>query len=155
MGPLPPICFCFQGFARYQGDAGDDGVTFARRVLGFALLSGRCFTLAPGAQYQPVTSWDLFMRYLLVVMMVLGGSAYADTLIHAGRLVDVVEGKILSEQTIRIEGDRIAAVEPGFITDADARVVDLSDATVMPGFMDMHVHLLQELNPPASYAEGF
>ncbi len=95
------------------------------------------------------------MRYLLVVMMVLGGAAQADTLIHAGRLVDVAEGKILSEQTIRIEGDRIAAIESGFVTDADAQVVDLSDATVMPGFMDMHVHLLQELNPPASYAEGF
>ena len=95
------------------------------------------------------------MRYLLVVMMVVGGAAQADTLIHAGRLVDVAEGKILSEQTIRIEGDRIAAIESGFVTDADAQVVDLSDATVMPGFMDMHVHLLQELNPPASYAEGF
>ena len=95
------------------------------------------------------------MHYLLVVMMVFGASARADTLIHAGRLVDVAEGKILTEQTIRIEGDRIAAVEPGFIKDADAQVVDLSDATVMPGFMDMHVHLLQELNPPASYAEGF
>ena len=95
------------------------------------------------------------MRYLLVVMMVLGGAAQADTLIHAGRLVDVAEGKILNKQTIRIEGDRIAAIESGFVTDADAQVVDLSDATVMPGFMDMHVHLLQELNPPASYAEGF
>lgn len=95
------------------------------------------------------------MRYVLIYTLFLAASAGADTLIHAGRLVDVAAGKILSEQTIRIQDDRIVAVESGFVTDATAAVIDLSEATVMPGFMDMHVHLLQELNPPASYAEGF
>ena len=63
--------------------------------------------------------------------------------------------RVLTEQTIQIEGDRIVAVSPGYLKDEGAQVIDLSDATVMPGFMDMHVHLGQELNPPGSYSEGF
>ncbi|MCH1579454.1 MAG: amidohydrolase family protein [Luminiphilus sp.] len=96
------------------------------------------------------------MRSLgLILVLLLINSAHADTLIYAGRLVDVVAGEVLSKQTIRVQDDRIVAVTPGYTKDEKAEVIDLSDATVMPGFMDMHVHLLQELDPPASYAEGF
>ena len=96
------------------------------------------------------------MRSLaLILVLVSLESAYADTLIHAGRLVDVAASEVLTEQTIRVREDRIVAVTPGYAEDEAAEVIDLRDATVMPGFMDMHVHLLQELDPPTSYAEGF
>jgi len=91
---------------------------------------------------------------LLVVALCCAGAS-ASTIIHAGQLVDVASGQILTEQTIQIEGDRIVAVSPGYLREEGAQVVDLRDATVMPGFMDMHVHLGQELNPPGSYSEGF
>ena len=77
------------------------------------------------------------------------------TLIHAGKLVDVAEGKVLDKRTIRIEGDRIVSVSKGYKDLEGASVIDLRDATLMPGFMDMHVHLDHELDPPGSYSEGF
>ena len=96
------------------------------------------------------------MRSLALILVLFSlESAYADTLIHAGRLVDVAASEVLTEQTIRVREDRIVAVTPGYAEDEAAEVIDLRDATVMPGFMDMHVHLLQELDPPTSYAEGF
>ena len=91
----------------------------------------------------------------LVVVALCCASAQASTMIHAGQLVDVANSQVLVEQTIRVEGDRIVAVIPGYVTEAGFEVVDLRDATVMPGFMDMHVHLGQELDPPGSYSEGF
>ncbi|MDT5120708.1 MAG: hypothetical protein QOC96_190 [Acidobacteriota bacterium] len=67
-------------------------------------------------------------------------------LIHAGRLVDVRAGRVVENQGILIEGERIKSV--GAWADvrgrapSSARVLDLSNETVMPGFSDCHVHIL-------------
>lgn len=79
----------------------------------------------------------------------------ATTIIHAGHLVDVVAGKVHDERSIIIDDGRITAVEAGFINQTDATLIDLKDATVLPGFMDMHVHLDGELDPPTSYSAGY
>ena len=50
-------------------------------------------------------------------------------------------GSMLSNQIILIRGDRIADVGPSVAIPADARVIDLSSATVMPGMIDAHVHV--------------
>jgi imidazolonepropionase-like amidohydrolase len=71
------------------------------------------------------------------------GVAPAITVIRAGRLIDVEAGRVLSDQVLVIEGERIVAVGPA----ASARVpagateIDLSAATVLPGLLDGHVHL--------------
>ena len=67
------------------------------------------------------------------------------TLIHAGKLIDVVAGKVLETQSIVIADGRIQAVEAGYREAADA--IDLTNATVMPGWLDMHVHIASENNP--------
>jgi imidazolonepropionase-like amidohydrolase len=76
------------------------------------------------------------------------------TVIHAGRLVDVLAGEVLPSRAITIEGDRVTAVEP--IGDAppapDARLLDLSDRTVLPGFIDCHAHLIGEVEGGHGYA---
>ena len=73
------------------------------------------------------------------------GNAAAATLIHAGRLIDGVSDQARERVTVVVEGDRIKAIESGFRSAAAGdQVVDLSAATVMPGWMDMHVHLTQE-----------
>lgn len=92
--------------------------------------------------------------YLFIVTAA-GVHAAPDTVIHAGRLVDVDAERVRTEVSVLIEGDRIAAVEDGFVSPEGATVIDLSGHTVLPGFMDMHVHLDHELDPPRSYSEGF
>jgi len=70
------------------------------------------------------------------------GAATADTLIHAGTLIDVDAGRAYNNQTIRIDGDTISGIESGFTTPGDGdTLIDLSQSTVIPGLMDMHVHL--------------
>ncbi len=68
------------------------------------------------------------------------------TLIKAGRLVDTRAGRVLENQGILVEGDRIKAVGPFAAISASApagvRTIDLSRATVLPGLTDCHTHIL-------------
>ncbi len=85
---------------------------------------------------------------LTCLALALAAPAPAATLIHAGHLIDGVSGERHAERTIVIEGTTITAVEEGFRAPGDGdTVIDLSAATVLPGLMDMHVHLTGELNP--------
>ena len=88
------------------------------RTYGFALF---IFGLAAGAQ----------------------AIAQDETYIRAGQLVDVVDGRLRSNQTIVIRGDRIERVGNATAIDIPngANVIDLSNYTILPGLIDMHVHL--------------
>lgn len=75
------------------------------------------------------------------------GTAAAATLIHAGRLIDAVSDAPRERMTIVVEGRQITAVESGYrAAAAGDEVIDLSAATVLPGLMDMHVHLTEEVS---------
>jgi imidazolonepropionase-like amidohydrolase len=77
------------------------------------------------------------------------------TYIHAGTLIDGRSAAPRSRVTVIVEGDRIAAVEDGFRSPArGASLVDLSRSVVMPGLIDMHVHLEGETSPDR-YLETF
>ncbi|WP_127136473.1 metal-dependent hydrolase family protein [Flagellimonas oceanensis] len=78
-----------------------------------------------------------------------------DTYLHCGRIVDVENGKILKEKTIVVSGTSIKSIEDGYVNGGSANVVvDLKNKTVMPGFIDMHVHIESESNP-AAYIQTF
>lgn len=87
-----------------------------------------------------------FCVSLALALALLSGASHAGVVVvHAGHLIDVDRGRVLADQAVRIEGDRIVSVEPWSADAArDARRVDWSRFTVLPGLMDMHTHLADE-----------
>jgi imidazolonepropionase-like amidohydrolase len=70
--------------------------------------------------------------------------------IRAGRLFDSRTGAMLTNQVVLVRGDRIADVGPSVAIPAGARVIDLSQSTVLPGMIDAHVHVY----PPDELSEA-
>jgi imidazolonepropionase-like amidohydrolase len=67
------------------------------------------------------------------------------TILYCGKLIDVKEKKVLTEVSVIIKGNIISDVLKGYIiADTIDKVIDLKNRTVMPGLMDMHVHLESE-----------
>jgi len=66
--------------------------------------------------------------------------------IRAGRLFDAKAGTMLQNHVVLIRGERIVDVGASVTVPAGARVIDLSNATVLPGMIDAHVHVA--LNVP-------
>lgn len=91
----------------------------------------------------------------LAAMLLAHCASAQTTYLHCGKLIDCVSNSAQSEMTIIVEGNRIKEVQKGYAkAPADAKVIDLKNKTVMPGLMDMHVHLEGESNPK-SYEEKF
>ena len=66
------------------------------------------------------------------------------TAITAGRLIDGVDGSVRENVTIVVRGTRLEAVGADVAVPAGANRVDLSDHTVMPGFIDLHTHITSD-----------
>lgn len=66
--------------------------------------------------------------------------------IHAGHLLDVKTGKTLANQTIVIQGEKIASVGADAQVPAGANVIELPNATVLPGLIDAHTHITFDPN---------
>jgi len=62
--------------------------------------------------------------------------------IRAGRLIDGKSDSAIPNAVILIEGDKIVSVTPGGAAPAGVETIDLSKATVMPGFADVHTHVV-------------
>ena len=72
----------------------------------------------------------------------------AATLIQAGHLIDGIGNRPADDVTIVVEGNRITSIESGLRSGTPQdQVIDLHDATVLPGLMDMHVHITEEASP--------
>ena len=69
------------------------------------------------------------------------------TLIRPGRLLDVLTGQLRAGQAVVVEGDRIARIAPAsdVVAAAGDTTIDLPDATLLPGLIDMHTHLTFDL----------
>jgi len=85
-----------------------------------------------------------------VFLLAFTASGMADTTrIHAGQLLAIPGQSPVARQTVVVENDRIVAVKNGYASaadfDGDVTVIDLSSQFVLPGLMDMHVHLQGQL----------
>lgn len=77
------------------------------------------------------------------------------TYIHCGKLIDGKNDKVMEKMTIVIEGNKIIALDNGFSdVPESATLVDMKDKTVLPGLMDMHVHL-ESIYDKNSYLNRF
>jgi imidazolonepropionase-like amidohydrolase len=98
------------------------------------------------------------MKYFLFIfsfaLLVITGQAQK-TYLQCGQLIDVRQLQVLKEKTIVIEGNKILDIVDGYqIGTASDKVVNLKTSTVMPGLMDMHLHI--EGDPsPSRYLEEF
>jgi imidazolonepropionase-like amidohydrolase len=86
--------------------------------------------------------------YLVVFCFFIFSVSFAQkTFIHCGGLIDGKSDAVQSQMTIVVEGNKITAIQKGFTKPGtDEKLIDLSQKTVMPGFIDMHVHIEQETN---------
>ena len=93
------------------------------RRFAFALFVSFCLPLLAGAQSQPAI------------------------VLHAARMLDVENGKVIAPGEILVQGERIIEAGSNVSHPAGAQVIDLGDVTLMPGLIDAHVHLF--LHPGA------
>lgn len=95
---------------------------------------------------------SILLCCLLMTTFIFGQNTY----LHCGKLIDTKEGKVLNNKTIIVSGNKIMSIADGFLEakSADDLVIDLKSKTVMPGLIDLHVHIESETNPKA-YLERY
>ena len=95
----------------------------------------------------------LISAFVCVLLCTVIASAQAPAqkivVIKAGKLLDVKTGKTLTNQTIVIHGDKIASINSNAQAPAGATVIELPNATVLPGLIDAHTHIT--FNPSFGY----
>ena len=87
-------------------------------------------------------------RVVVPTLLVLSTSLHAQTTaLRAARMVDVKRGVVVPNAVVVVQGDRITAAGADVAVPAGATVIDLGDATLLPGLIDSHTHLLQNYDP--------
>jgi len=90
-------------------------------------------------------------NYMLLLLLLISISGQAQrTLIHCGSLINGKTRDIQNQVTVVVEGNKILSVDKGFTKPGkDDKLIDLSKKTVMPGLIDMHVHIESETSKDA------
>ncbi len=84
---------------------------------------------------------------ILCAACIVFSAAAQRTVIHCGNLIDGKANDVQPQMTIVVEGNKIISIEKGFTKPGSSdKLIDLSKKTVLPGLVDMHVHLEGETN---------
>lgn len=91
----------------------------------------------------------LFRRTLLLLLVAAAASVHAQptTVLRAARMVDARRGAVVPNAVVVVQGERITAAGSDVAVPTGATVIDLGDATLLPGLIDSHTHLLQNYDP--------
>jgi imidazolonepropionase-like amidohydrolase len=96
-----------------------------------------------------------FLGTILIALFAMATPCWAQTpqvvAVRAGHLFDSKSGQMLANQVVLINGEKITEVGPADRVQipSGAQVIDLSQATVMPGFVDAHTHVFSSLSNAA------
>ena len=111
-------------------------------------------SLSPARAGLDVRRWGVAFAFALVALTGMATTSSAQlpspkrTVIRAGRVLNVRTGELRANQAIVVEGDKIAQIAPSSEITAAAgdTTINLPDATLLPGLIDMHTHLTFDLN---------
>ncbi len=98
------------------------------------------------------------MKHVLALLLLFSfmGSSAQDIYLHCGKIIDTKNGRMLDNKTIVVSGNKIQGIEDGFSPPRNKgdQTIDLKGYVVMPGLIDMHVHIEGETSP-TRYLEVF
>ncbi len=98
---------------------------------------------------EPITT-PMKKAIFLLLLFTINSLSAQDTYLQCGGLIDVESGKTLTEKTIVITANKIKSILNGYVNGSGTdTTIDLKNKTVMPGFIDMHVHIESEFGPKA------
>lgn len=93
---------------------------------------------------------------LISAALLLANQAQAATHIFASKLITSEDSKLQSDKTVIVENNKIIKIVSGKDEGGEGDTfIDLTGSTLMPGLMDMHVHLTSQNEGPASYVKSF
>ncbi|HEX8072177.1 MAG TPA: amidohydrolase family protein [Pyrinomonadaceae bacterium] len=78
-------------------------------------------------------------------------SAPARVAVRAARLLDVERGQIVNQPVVMVEGDKLVAVGASVAVTPGVPVIDLGDATLLPGLIDAHTHITYHFDPSGHF----
>ena len=87
--------------------------------------------------------------FLILFISLTWFSFSQNTYLHCGKLIDTKKGIVLENKTIIVSGSKIISIENGFSLQQSTndKIIDLKNKTVMPGLIDMQVHIEHESSP--------
>ena len=93
--------------------------------------------------------------FSIVFLMISLESISQKTYLHCGQLIDVLRTEVKKDKTIIVQGNKILAILDGYVQPTDqSKIVNLKNHTVMPGWIDMHVHI-ESVIEKGSYINRF
>jgi imidazolonepropionase-like amidohydrolase len=87
----------------------------------------------------------VFLIALSFTLSISTNGETASTIIKAGQLIDGRSGEPIAPAMVRVEGERIAEVGRNLTAPAGAKIIDLGEATLLPGLIDLHTHLTNRM----------
>lgn len=88
--------------------------------------------------------------FSLIALIIFSNVIFSQTTyLHCGEIIDTKSGTVLKDKTIIVSGKTITSIRDGFINPnkKEDKIIDLKSKTVLPGLIDMHVHIEGETSP--------